>query len=180
MSTQQTILLVINGIGGGAVIGSYILQFRRIPDAANALWGGVPMWLRPIYTVSMFLSALGYFAFLYFILFRIAPEVAQIANRFGFSLFHVIFLGILVPSALWMPLTSAWIANPSTGRWIAVRTVLLLVGLFSCALVWALLTLQPRDPGFFFWLAVAGSATFAFHTAVLDMLLWPVLFRIQS
>jgi hypothetical protein len=180
MTTQQITLLIINGIGGGAVIGSYILGFKNTPNAGDALWGGVPSWLRPIYTVSMVLSALGYFAFISFILFGLAPEEVQIANRFGFSLFHIIFLGILVPSALWMPLTSAFIANPGTALWIGVRTVLVLTGLFSCVLVWSLLSLQPRDPGFFFWLAVAGSAYFAFHTAVLDMLLWPALFRLKG
>jgi len=180
MAPQQIILLIINTIGGGAVLGSYVYILKSTPNSADALWGGVPSWLRPVYTASMVLSALGYFAFLYFILFRLVPEDVVITNRFGFSLFHIVFLGILVPSALWMPLTSAWVANPSTILWIAVRTVLFLVGLFSCVLVWALLSLQSRDPGFPFWLAVAGSAYFAFHTAVLDMLLWPLLFRIQS
>jgi hypothetical protein len=180
MATQQITLFIINAIGGGAVIGSYILGFRNSPSGGDALWGGAPSWLRPIYTASMVLSALGYFAFLYFLLFRLAPEDVQIANRFGFSLFHVIFLGILVPSALWMPLTSAWIANPSAATWIGVRTVLFLVGLSSCVLVWALLSLKPPESGFLFWLAVAGSAYFAFHAAILDMLLWPVLFHLQS
>ena len=180
MTTQHLTLLIINVIGGAAVLGSYVLGFKNTPNAGDALWGGVPIWLRPVYTVSMVLSALGYFAFLYFILFRIAPLEAQIANRFGFSFFYIVFLGILVPSTLWMPLTSAMIANPGTALWIGVRTVLILVGLSSCVLVWALLSLQPRDSGFFFWLAVGGSAYFAFHTAVLDMLLWPILFRLQS
>lgn len=180
MAIQQVTLLILNAVCGAAVIGSYVWGFRNTPNAGEALWGGVPSWLRPVYTVSMGLSALGYFAFLYFLLFRLSPQEVQIANRFGFSLFHIIFLGILVPSALWMPLTSAMISKPGTALWIGVRTVLILVGLSSCLLVWALLSLQPRDPGFAFWLAVAGSAYFAFHTAVLDMLLWPVLFRLQS
>ena len=180
MVNQQIILLVINTLGGGAVIGSYVLGFINTPNNREVFCGGVPTWLKPIYTLSMVLSALGYFAFLYFVLFQLSPEEVKIADRFGFSLFHVVFLGILVPSALWMPLTSAWTANPSKALWISVRMVLVLVGLFSCVLVWTLLSLQPRNPGFPFWLAVAGSAYFAFHTAVLDMLLWPVLFRTQG
>ena len=95
-------------------------------------------------------------------------------------MFYVIFLGILVLSALWMPLTQAMIANPGTGIWIGVRTILVVVGLSSCALVWVLLSLQTREPTIPYWLAVAGSAYFAFHTAVLDMLLWPALFQGQS
>lgn len=180
MATQQVILLVINVLGGVAVIASYILGFLTHPESGNALWGGVPGWLRPVYGISMILSALGYFAFIYFILFRLIPAEVQIANRFGFSMFYVIFLGILLPSALWMPLTQAMIANPGTGIWIGVRTVLVAVGLSSCALVWALVSLQTREPSILYWLAVAGSAYFAFHTVVLDMFLWPALFRVQS
>lgn len=120
MATQQVILLVINVLGGVAVIASYILGFLTHPESGNALWGGVPGWLRPVYGISMILSALGYFAFIYFILFRLIPAEVQIANRFGFSMFYVIFLGILLPSALWMPLTQAMIANPGTGIWIGV------------------------------------------------------------
>jgi len=177
MAMQQVILLIINVVVGMAVIGSYIFGLSTQPAGADALWGGISTSIRPVYLVSMILSALGYFAFLYFILFRIIPEQVQIANRFGFSLFYIIFLGILVPSAIWMPLTYAMVANPSTGIWIGIRAVLILVGVSSIALVWALLSLQTKKPELPYWLAVAGSAYFAFHTAVLDMILWPALFR---
>lgn len=57
MATQQVILLVINVLGGVAVIGSYILGFLTHPESRDALWGGVPGWLRPFYGISMILSA---------------------------------------------------------------------------------------------------------------------------
>lgn len=180
MATQQIIFLIINIIGGAAVIGSYLYGFMTHPGSGTALWGGVTGWLRSAYGVSMILAALGYFAFVYFILFRIDPSEIQIAGRFDFSLFYYIFIGILIPSAIWMPLTYAMVSNPSSSLWIWIRIVLIFVGIASCALVWALLSLQLKDNGAFYWLAVAGSAYFAFHTAVLDMLLWPALFRIQS
>ena len=177
MGTQQIILLIINIIGGIAVIGSYIFGLSGQSGGANVLWGGVPNNLRPIYTVSMILSALGFFAFIYYIFFRLDPGQTSIAGISGFTLFYVIFLLILIPSALWMPLTNMYVGNPSTGIWIAVRTVLAMVGLASIALVWALLTLQGRVPGIAYWLAVVGSAYFAFHTAILDALVWTALFR---
>ena len=130
-----------------------------------------------VYGISMIFAALGYFAFIYFVLFRLVPADIEIAGRFGFSLFYAIFLGILVPSIFWMPLTYAYIGNPSAGIWTVIRLILILVGLSSAALVWALLNLQIKEPAFPYWLAVAGSAYFAFHAAVLDMLLWPILFR---
>jgi hypothetical protein len=125
----------------------------------------------------MILSALGFFAFIYFILFRLVPGEVLIGGRFGFSLFYAIFLVILVASAFWMPLTNAYVGNPSTGMWIGIRTVLALVGLGSIALMLALLTLQTKVPGISYWLAVAGSGYFAFHTAILDAIVWAALFK---
>ena len=172
MATHQIILLVINIIGGAAVIGSYIYGLNAQADGANILWGGVPASVRPVYFVSMILSALGYFAFLYYLLFRVDPS----AINLEFSLFYVIFLVILIPSAFWMPLTNIYVDNPGTGMWIAIRAVLALVGLGSIALVWSLLVLQTTH-GVSYWLAVAGSAYFSFHTAILDAIVWAALFK---
>jgi hypothetical protein len=177
MGTHQIILLVINVIGGAAVIGSYIFGLSAQSGSANALWGGVPENIRPLYGISMILSALGYFAFLYYILFRLVPANVSIAGIFGFSLFHVIFLAILVPSALWMPLTNVYVSSPNTGTWIGIRTVLFIVGLASASLVWALLSLQTKTPGIAYWLAIAGSSYFTFHTLVLDAIIWAALFK---
>ncbi len=177
MAAQQIILLVINIIGGITVIGSYIFGLNAQSGGANVLWGGVPENIRPVYGISMIISALGYFAFIYFILFRLVPDDVLIANRFGFSLFYVIFLVILIPSALWMPLTNVYVGNAGTGIWVGVRTVLALVGLASIALVWALLSLETRGSGIAYWLAVAGSGYFAFHTAILDAIIWAALFK---
>jgi hypothetical protein len=177
MAIQQIILLIINALGGIAVIGSYIWGFAAHPGSTNALWGGVSNSVRGIYFISMIISALGYFAFIYYILFPLNPGEVEIAGRFGFNLFYVIFLGMLIFSALWMPLTFSMINSPSTGTWIGLRTVLALVALFSIALVWALLTLNTRLPSVPYWLAVVGSAYFAFHTTVLDAIFWAYLFR---
>jgi hypothetical protein len=177
MGTQQIVFLIINIIGGVAVIGSYILGLSGQEGGANVLWGGIPEKIRTVYVISMILSALGYFAFLYFILFRLTPTEVSIASIFGFSLFYAIFLMILLPSAFWMPLTNAYVGNPTTGVWVLIRAVLFIVGLASFALVWAILSLQPKVPGIAYWLAVAGSGYFAFHTAILDAIVWAALFR---
>ena len=138
MATQHIILLVINIIGGAAVIGSYIYGINAQAGGASDLWGGVPKSIRPIYGVSMILAALGYFAFMYYIFFRLTPSEVSIAGTLNFSLFYAIFLIILIPSALWMPLTNLYVANPSTGIWIWIRIVLALVALASIALLWSL------------------------------------------
>jgi hypothetical protein len=177
MAAQQIILLVINIIGGIAVIGSYILGLSGQSGGSNVLWGGVPTNIRPVYTVSMVLSALGYFAFIYFILFRLVSGEVVIGGRFGFSFFFAVFLLILIPSALWMPLTNMYVGGQSAGIWVAIRMVLAIVGLASIALFWALLSLKTENHGIAYWLAVAGSGYFAFHTAILDAVVWAALFK---
>lgn len=178
MSAQQWTLIAINVAGGILVLGSYAQGLMAHPDNRNALWGGVPSSVQPLYTVSMLLAALGYFAFTYFVLFRVDAVDVRVAGRFGFWAFHVIYLLILLPSALWMPLTYAAIAGHSAGlRWV-IRIVLAMVGLGSLALLAALLTLRTDSSSYAYWLAVAGSAAFCLQTAVLDALVWPAFFRV--
>lgn len=52
------------------MIGSYVLELTSHPGAVDALWGGVPRSIRPYYSAGMILAAIGYFAFTYFLLFR--------------------------------------------------------------------------------------------------------------
>jgi hypothetical protein len=173
MGTQQIILLIINILGGAAVMLSYVYGLKGQSGGANVLWGNVPESIRPLYMVSMIISALGYFAFIYYILFRIDPA----ASNINYYLFYAIFLIILGASAFWMPLTNMYVSHGGTGLWIAVRSVLALVGLGSIALFWALLALRPEIRGVAYWLSVTGAGYFAFHTAILDGIIWAALFR---
>lgn len=173
MPIQKIIILIINIIGGVAVIGSYVWGLKSGTGGANALWGGTPASIKPIYAISMIIAALGYFAFIYFILFRL--NVAEIKP--GFWIFYIIFLGILGASTFWMPLTNIFLTSPGTTLWIAIRVILAIVGLSSCILAGVLISLHTKETGFAYWLAVAGSVYFAFHTAVLDMILWPIFFK---
>jgi hypothetical protein len=174
---EQIILLIINLLGGVAVIGSYVFGLNAQAGGVNSLWGGVPENIRPIYGISMIIAAIGYFAFIFHILVRLKPDDVLIAGRLGYWLFYVIFIGILLPSALWMPLTNIYVGNPGAMIWVGVRTVLTIVGLASIALVWALLTLNAKTPAISYWAAVVGSAYFAFHTAILDAIIWAHLFK---
>jgi hypothetical protein len=177
MHAPRLVLLIINIIGGAAVLGSYILSLKAHTGGADVLWGGVPLRLRPAYGVSMILSAIGYFAFIYFIVFKLDPANTLIAGKLGYAFLTVLFVLILGASALWMPLTYVYVGHSTISIWIGIRIVLLIVGLSSCTLVWALLNLNNGAGGLAYWLAIAGSAYFAFHTTILDALTWPVLFR---
>ncbi|MBN1369547.1 MAG: hypothetical protein JW954_04855 [Dehalococcoidaceae bacterium] len=176
MNKHRVILLAINILGGLAVIGSYIYGINAQPGGADALWGGVPENIRLIYTASMFIAAFGYFLFLYYVLVKVNPDEARIGKVSGFSLFHVVFASILLPSAFWMPLTNLYLANQTTPNWAGVILVLAIVGVASLCLAISLLKLKPVAGVTPYRLAVAGSIYFTIHTLVLDAVIWPVLF----
>jgi hypothetical protein len=163
-------------LGGGAVLLSYAYSLGIDPATQADLWGGVPPALLPAYIISMALATGGFFAFTFFLFFRANQDSVRIAGRFGYGLFSGLYVVILVPSALWLPLTSAMVQQPSTILWLGIRLVLIAVGIGSVALLLALLSLRPRQPARAYWLAVAGCLAFCFQTAVLDLFVWTVLF----
>jgi hypothetical protein len=165
-------------LGGVAVLTSYAYSLGIDPATQASLWGGVPQELLPAYVAFMALATAGYFAFTYFLLFRVDPDRAWIAGRFGYGLFHGLYVMILAPSALWLPLTSVMVQQPSNILWLAIRLVLATVGLGSLALLLALLAFRPRQPVRAYWLAVAGSVAFCIQTAVLDLFVWTALFPV--
>jgi hypothetical protein len=178
MDLHRRLAFWINLLGGMAVLGSYVWGLAAHSDAGAALWGGMPQALRPLYTLGMALGALGYLAFTYFLLFRLDPARARVAGRLGYSTFNVLYALILVPSALWMPLTEQMVQQPSPAAWAAIRLVLALVGLAALGMLLALLRLEPRQPRWAWGLALAGAVLFFLHTAILDALVWPAFFPV--
>ena len=177
MHPKRWAMLLINVVGGIAVLGSYVQGLRAHPAGGDALWGGVPRGIRPLYTAGMLLAALGYLAFTYFLFFCLDANEARVGRSLGYGVFNWLYVGILLPSTFWMPLTWLMVERPSAGLWLGIRGVLALVGLAALGLVVALLSLHPREPRWAYWLAVAGSVAFCAHTGVLDALIWPPLFR---
>ncbi|GEM_PF-121967 len=171
-------LIIISIIGGTAVLVSYVWGFLAHPTAGQILWGGVPQAIRPFYTAGMLLAAAGYFAFSYFIVFRLNAQETQVTHRFGYGLFIALYAAILLPSALWMPLAFAAIEQSSTTLLWVVRIVLAVVGAASLGLLAALLKVKPRQPLWAHRLALVGSAAFCFQTVLLDAIVWGTFFRV--
>jgi hypothetical protein len=169
-SKRITIMLIV--LGGIFVLGSYVHGVVVNPDKASALWGGVPQNLLPAYTASMFLSAAGYLLFTYFLLFR----TSQLGLNPDFRIYAVIYAFILIPSALWMPLTVQMVTQPGPVVWFAIRLALALVALAALAMVCSLLKIRPYPREWTYWAALIGSILFFFHTAILDAIFWPKLF----
>jgi hypothetical protein len=145
------------------------------PARAGDFWGGVPDGLRSLYTVNMFLAAAGYFAFTFFLMYRLKPTTGG-SSRFGLGTFNALYALILIPSALWMPLTLAMLESPSDGLWWAIRLTLAAVGIGSLGLLVGLVAVRPSPPSLAHKLAVLGSLAFCFQTAILDALVWPAYF----
>jgi len=177
MDMRQKILILIIIIGGIAVLASYVFGLKSNSNAVNALWGGVPEKWRGLYTVSMFVSALSYFVFSTFILFKLEVNEIKIFNSLTYSFFLFTFSLILIPSALWMPLSLQMLENPRPIIWMSIRIVLTLVGLASFAVTVGLILIQPKQTGLYYWSSVVTSGFFAFHTGILDAILWPYFYK---
>jgi hypothetical protein len=169
--TKKIWLLIINILGGIAVLGSYVYGFQSRPDAANVLWGGVPESLRPLYTANMFLAAAGYFAFSLYLL-RLNPDETRVAGRFGYGIYNILYAAILIPSALWMPLTLLAIEQSSPGWVWLVRLDLAAVAFASLGLLIALLKVSPRPFTWHHRIAVVGALFFCLQTVLLDAIVW--------
>jgi len=173
--SNKALTLAINGLGGAAVLGSYAYCLLSYPAQVGDFWGGVPEGLRPVYTANMFFAAAGYLAFTFFLLFRVERPLAA-SQPFVLRRANLLYAAILVPSALWMPLTFAMLETPSAGLWLLIRAVLATVGIGSVAMLVGLIQV-PRGPSpLARRIAIAGCAFFTLQTAVLDSIVWTILF----
>jgi len=178
MHVQSRLLIALNVVGGIAVLASYAIGLGSASSSGAALWGDLPEALRPFYTINMFLAAAGYFLFTPYIVFRLRPEQTRIGGRFGYALFPILYALVLIPSAIWLPLTERMIAQPSAALWALVRLDLACVGLGALGLLASLLALRSAPRGRA--LAVLGLVPFCLQTALLDALVWPAFFPFPS
>jgi hypothetical protein len=178
---HRAAFLALNAIGGAAVLTSYGIGLTGDASVGNALWGGIPSWLRPIYTVNMLLAAAGYFLFTPYVAFRLmspggsaggrGARGAEPATRVWYA-FHALYALVLIPSALWLPLTERMVQAPSASLWLAIRVDLALVGLGALgllAVMWRLPAGAPPGRR----AALLGLVPFCVQTALLDAVVWP-------
>ena len=177
MHTPKKSLILINLIGGLAVLGSYAWGFLTHPNAGEALWGGVPASLQPLYTISMFLAAGGYFAFSLYIL-RLNSSEPKFLKRTSYKIFIALYAGILIPSALWLPLTLMAVGLASQALVWLVRLDLALVAIASLGLLIAIFKVKPQRSTWNHRLAILGCVFFCFQTVILDAIVWAVNFHL--
>jgi uncharacterized membrane protein YGL010W len=166
---------VLNVVGGTAVLASYASAFRHPPEVRDALWGGVPTALQPVYTASMLAAALGYFSMTWLFVFGkpAYPDARRPHHDRAMLAAYGLILG---PSARWLPLTVELILAPNALLYWLVRLVLF--GVAAGALIVLVRTAQHAraGKGALRWLPLAGALAFCLQTVVLDALVWPAFY----
>jgi hypothetical protein len=167
VNPDKVAFIVINVVGGTAVLASYALWLANPSHDGGALWGSITGYGRTLYTISMLAAAAGYFGFALYVL-------GAGGQCLSWSLVLTLFALMLFPSALWMPLAFEYLSAPSPALWWAMRITLAVVGLASLLLVVVLA--RAESGGLAHALAVAGALAFTIQTFVLDALVWPMYF----
>jgi hypothetical protein len=172
MNRNQKIFISIELLGILVPI-SYVLG---LGNNADAMWGGVPENIRSLYTVSMIISALGFFIFSTYTFLVVLKEKFILPYSLKKWTIHLGYILILVPSALWIPLVNIMLENPSNLIWVGIRMVLILVALGTLLLLILILKGKKETNNLFYYGTIIGLTIFFIHTGILDAIIWPSLF----
>ena len=124
----QTQFLLINIIGGIAVLGGYVIALINNPETRNELWGGVPENLRLWITAFMFISALGYCFAMYYLIFDEGLSLGFFWGKFDYKLIKALLIIFLTTAALWIHTTFLYMESGSKFHWSLVQIELWLTG----------------------------------------------------
>ena len=169
--------LIINVVGGVAVLGSYAHGIATHPETAGQLWGSLPEAAVPFYTGCMPFAAIGYLTVFAFLLVQKPSQV-----RFGRGPAYPWFMGshavFLLASTLWMPLCFAALDGASPGLLPWIQLVLAIAG--SAALVHVVWLIRLVDSP---WprlraAAIVGATGLMIQCTILDALVWPRFFTV--
>lgn len=174
---QRLTLLMINLIGGVAVLGSYAVGISGHPGQTDLLWGSLPEGVRGLYVANMLPAAIGYLvAFAY--LMAAPPRRLQHAGAPALPALSTVYATFLVSSAAWMPLCWSALDGGREELISLIKLVLVLAGASSAGLL--LLLARLSDPPWPRWwrASLLGMGFLVLQCAVLDALVWPQFFVI--
>ena len=104
------------------------------------------------------------------------PEMVRVESDVAFRVCTGLMVFVLIPSAMWLPLTKMMLDAPSGGLWLAIRLCLWSVAIASLGLWFMVWVMRPREPKGRRMAAVLGMAAFSVQTVLLDAILWPIFF----
>ena len=173
---HKILLVILNIIFGSLVLLSYYNGINKHPELSLKLWGGVPKILHTFIISFMFVGAIGYFFFTAHLLLNIDSNY-MFFGKFNYWYLHIIYLLILIPSALWMDLTFLYMNDSTSMNWAYVVSCLYCVAFFSVVLFLFIVDTNVDKSHWLYFPAVLGSLAFAFHTVFLDGLIWTFFFN---
>mgnify|MGYP001212391422 FL=1 len=172
----KILLIILNIIFGSLVLFSYYNGVTKNPELSLKLWGGVPKVLHSFIISFMFVGAIGYFFFTAHLLLNIDVDY-KFFGKFNYWYLHLIYLMILIPSALWIDLTFLYMKSNTSINWFYVVSCLSSVAFFSVILFLFIVDTYVDNSHWLYFYAVLGSLAFVFHTVFLDGLIWTFFFN---
>ena len=179
MSKSKKIFVVINLVGGLAVLSSYLLCFILYPTDSRSLWGSASDQVITFFVISMFLAATGYILFTVYLLQGNKLEGSSFGKIFGTKIIHFFYFVVLGCSTIWMPASIIFSMGENILTEVIIRCVLWLVGLASLGILICIYKININHGKSNFishMFALLGAMVFTIHTLILDAVIWPFLY----
>tara|TARA_A100001037_G_C15109675_1_gene618308 strand:+ start:1031 stop:1567 length:537 start_codon:yes stop_codon:yes gene_type:complete len=169
----QTIFLIVNLIGGAAVLGSYAFGLGYFPEYRNELWGGIYGIWRNVLVTSMLLSGAAYLTFCYFIIFRADIDAYGIHFILGPQTITLLTALFLLSATLWMPSAilymhtenNIWWIFTVGALWITALSLLSLTGMYA-------FSANGSIPVFDRIICTVSLSIITLHCLVIDAIIW--------
>lgn len=187
-------LAAINLVGGAAVLGTYYHGVKTHDDP-ELLWGDIRGQMRQAYISNMPFAAFGYISFTLYLLMApgvLSGELAAAAYRRGRGGWFLgkllrrpyiilsLYFSFLSASSAWMP--ASWYALDNDAFWMLpyIQGELAITGFCAIGLTGVCLSIIDPPYPMWHWLSLVGMLCLVFQCAVLDALIWPRHFSVDS
>lgn len=171
--------MLVNIIGGIAVLAGYAFTLVNNPETRNDLWGGVPESWKPMYSLSMFVSAFGYLYVTYYCAFKRGLDMQFFGGRYGASTMTVLIAIFLFSSSFWIHSTFSYIDSPSQKQWFFINIELFTTAIALILFTLGLATAKGVQNKLKHNIATVGSSLITFHCLILDAIIWTSKFPIN-
>ena len=178
-------IITLNCIFGPILLYSYWNGIMHGTISGSTFWGGMPQFLRPISGISMIISAIGYFIFTYYLLFKTDMHT-QYLGIFNYKFIIILYALILIPSCFWIGQTANYIESMEkvtnhAQSWMIICIILYTVGIASLFLCLWIFSISPLkgEQSLLLNLSKIGVIIFTIHTLIFDGLLWTYFFNLK-